>query len=164
MGAWCAGVLQELSRVLNGDNKTEVIPIFNVTMVLERSNRVELQPTIQTLFDMIHKVSRDLITVIQCMPRVALQLTDKQRKDMEVRAAHRAIVTAAPYGLCLLEACCLCGILAYSQQAAFGSCSLDCTIYLNAASHSLSMDTVWDQFSRMSQAFIAWQQLVFCFI
>jgi dynein heavy chain, axonemal len=80
--------LQELSRVLNGDNKTEIIPIFNVTMVLERSNRVELQPTIQTLFDMIHKVSRDLITVIQCMPRVALQLTDKQRKDLEVSTGY----------------------------------------------------------------------------
>lgn len=75
--------LQELSRLLNGDNKTEVQPIFHVTMVLERSNKVELQPTIQSLFDMVHRVSRNLITVIQAVPRVALQLTEKQRRDME---------------------------------------------------------------------------------
>lgn len=69
---------QELSRLLNGDAKTEVQPIFAVTMVLERSNKVELQPTIQSLFDMIHKVSRNLITVIQAVPRLALQITEKQ--------------------------------------------------------------------------------------
>ena len=67
-------IMQELSRVLNGDNKTEVTPIFHVTMCLERNNRVELQPTIQSLFDMIHHVSRNLIIVIQSVPRLALQV------------------------------------------------------------------------------------------
>lgn len=76
--------LQELSRLLNGDNKTEVMPIFHVTMVLERTNRVELRPTIQALFDTINSVARNLILVLQSVPRVALQLTDKQRRDMEV--------------------------------------------------------------------------------
>ncbi len=70
--------LQELSRLLNGDAKTEVVPIFHMTMVLERSNKVELQPTIQSLFDMVHKVSRNLITALQAVPRVALQYTEKQ--------------------------------------------------------------------------------------
>jgi dynein heavy chain len=55
-----------------------VQPIFHVTMVLERSNKVELAPTIQSLFDMVHRVSRNLITVVQAVPRVALQCTDKQ--------------------------------------------------------------------------------------
>ena len=40
--------------------------------------QVELQPTIQLLFDMIHRVSRNLITVAQSVPRVALQYTEKQ--------------------------------------------------------------------------------------
>ncbi|GIM07381.1 hypothetical protein Vretimale_11536 [Volvox reticuliferus] len=75
--------LQELSRLLNGDNKTEVMPIFHVTMVLERTNRVELRPTIQALFDTINSVARNLIIVLQSVPRVAMQLTDKQRRDME---------------------------------------------------------------------------------
>ena len=39
--------LQELSRVLNGDKKTEVVPVFNVMLVLEKTNRVELKPTVQ---------------------------------------------------------------------------------------------------------------------
>ena len=39
--------LQELSRVLNGDNKTEVVPVFTVTINLGKTNRVELKPTVQ---------------------------------------------------------------------------------------------------------------------
>ena len=65
--------LQELSRALNGDNKTEVTPIFNVILVLEKNNRVELRPTVQDLFNMIHNVSRELITVVSHVPRVAEQ-------------------------------------------------------------------------------------------
>lgn len=52
---------------------------------LERTNKVELRPTIQALFDMILDVSKNLILVVQSVPRLALQITDKQRKDMEVR-------------------------------------------------------------------------------
>ncbi|GMH41208.1 hypothetical protein BSKO_09118 [Bryopsis sp. KO-2023] len=75
--------LQELSRVLNGDNKTEVVPIFHVMMVLEKNNRVELRPTIQTLFDMIHNVSRELITAISCVPRLAQQLSPRQLAELQ---------------------------------------------------------------------------------
>lgn len=39
--------LQDMSRVLNGDNKTEVVPVFTVTIVLGKTNRVELKPTVQ---------------------------------------------------------------------------------------------------------------------
>ena len=65
--------LQELSRALNGDNKTEVTPIFNVVLVLEKTNRVELRPTVQDLFNMIHTVSRELITVVSHVPRLQEQ-------------------------------------------------------------------------------------------
>lgn len=83
--------LQELAKALNGDSKgrrtaedADVPPILRVTAVLERNNRVELRPTIQMLFDMIHKVSRELITVVQCVPRVALQLTERQKREIQV--------------------------------------------------------------------------------
>ena len=33
--------------MLNGDKKTEVVPVFNVMLVLEKTNRVELKPTVQ---------------------------------------------------------------------------------------------------------------------
>lgn len=48
--------LAELSRVLNGDKKTEVVPIFTVTLVLDKSNRVELKPTVQVRYVMIVQV------------------------------------------------------------------------------------------------------------
>lgn len=54
------------------------IPVLFVGVFVVTSSQVELQPTLQSLFDMIHRVSRNLITVIQAVPRVALQLTDKQ--------------------------------------------------------------------------------------
>lgn len=62
----------------------QVVPIFHVMMVLEKNNRVELQPTIQTLFDMIHKVSRELITAISCVPRLVKQALQKQMMDNTV--------------------------------------------------------------------------------
>jgi dynein heavy chain len=60
-------------------------------MVLERNQRVELRPTIQQLFDMIQKVSRDLITVIQMVPRLALQLTARQRRELEVGISEKLL-------------------------------------------------------------------------
>ena len=39
----------------------------------------------QMLLDMINNVARDLLLVLQVLPRLALQLTDKQRREMEVR-------------------------------------------------------------------------------
>ncbi len=41
--------LQELTRLLNGDKRTEVVPIFTITLVLEKNNRVELKPTVQVM-------------------------------------------------------------------------------------------------------------------
>jgi len=68
--------LQELSRALNGDNKTEVIPIFNVLTILKNNRRVELKPNVQDLFNLIHTISRELITVIKVVPRLSNAKTD----------------------------------------------------------------------------------------
>eukprot|EP00232_Nephroselmis_pyriformis_P029065 CAMPEP_0182867354 /NCGR_PEP_ID=MMETSP0034_2-20130328/8675_1 /TAXON_ID=156128 /ORGANISM="Nephroselmis pyriformis, Strain CCMP717" /LENGTH=4528 /DNA_ID=CAMNT_0024999703 /DNA_START=83 /DNA_END=13669 /DNA_ORIENTATION=- len=81
--------LQELSRVLNGDAKTEVVPIFNVMVVLEKTNRVELRPTVQDMFNMIHNVSRELITVIQCVPRMVEQQTSAEKRAIKKAIAER---------------------------------------------------------------------------
>jgi dynein heavy chain len=61
-----------------------IVVAYRVTMVLERSQHVELRPTIQQLFDMTQKVSRALITVVQMVPRLALQVTPRQLKELEV--------------------------------------------------------------------------------
>jgi dynein heavy chain len=102
--------LQEFSRLLNGDNKShEVSPLFHVTLVLNQ-NRVHLSPDIDTLLDLVHRISRHLIAVTQvrpswslsssslkhcridfdlllmfssqAVPRLALQLTEKQARDL----------------------------------------------------------------------------------
>lgn len=62
-----------------------------VTMMLERNNHVELRPTIQQLFDMTQKVARDLITVVQMVPRLALQATPRQLKELEVSCVSHAV-------------------------------------------------------------------------
>ena len=56
-------------------------------MVLERSYKVELRPTIQTLFDMIHNVARQCLGVMIPLPRLARQLTKKQEMDLDVSRA-----------------------------------------------------------------------------
>ena len=57
--------LQEFSRLLNGDNKShEVSPLFHVTLVLSQ-NHVNLSPDIDTLLDLVHRISRHLIAVTQ---------------------------------------------------------------------------------------------------
>jgi len=59
--------LAELSRAVNGDAKTEVVPLFYAALELERSfgasETVELRPTLQDLANMIRSVSRELLQV-----------------------------------------------------------------------------------------------------
>jgi len=39
--------LAELARLLAGDKRAEVAPLFTVALALERTNRIELRPTVQ---------------------------------------------------------------------------------------------------------------------
>lgn len=63
---------------------------------MPRSDRVELRPTVQDLFDMVHTVSRDMVTVIDCIPRIAEQLTSNQRAEFEVSAFIPPSISHAP--------------------------------------------------------------------
>jgi hypothetical protein len=76
-------------------------------MMLERNNHVELRPTIQQLFDMTQKVARDLITVVQMVPRLALQATPRQLKDLEVSQPYcsGACYLLIPFLLLLCQFC-----------------------------------------------------------
>ena len=55
---------------MTGDAKTDVSPIFNLVVVLEKNHRVDVRPSVQALFDMIHSASKDLITVVSVVPRL----------------------------------------------------------------------------------------------
>ena len=59
--------LQEISRAINGDARTEVHPIFRVNMTLEK-DKVEFKPTMNSLTQMVNAVSKELITVVTIIP------------------------------------------------------------------------------------------------
>ena len=59
--------LQEISRAINGDARTEVHPIFRVNMTLEK-DKVEFKPTMNHLTHMVNTVSKELITVVTIIP------------------------------------------------------------------------------------------------
>eukprot|EP00935_MAST-01C_sp_MAST-1C-sp1_P000961 g961.t1 len=61
--------LQELSRAINGDNKTDPQTLFRIAVVLE-GNRVEFRPSMINLTQVVNVVSKDLITTIEVVPRL----------------------------------------------------------------------------------------------
>ena len=52
--------LQELSRSINGDAKTEVQPLFRIHVVLQ-NNKVEFKPSIAELTQTVNNVSKEAI-------------------------------------------------------------------------------------------------------
>ena len=62
--------LQDLSRSLNGDAKTEVIPMFGTNLILGKNDLVELKPSLQDLYNMVLNVSNELISTVKNMPRL----------------------------------------------------------------------------------------------
>jgi len=65
--------LQELSRSINGDAKTDVQPLFQITVTLQAS-KVEFQPSIAGdagLTQTVNTVSKETIATTAAMPRLA---------------------------------------------------------------------------------------------
>jgi hypothetical protein len=52
--------------------------------VLERSSGVELQPSLQAMYEATRKVCEDLMAVTEDLPRLALQATPRQLRELEV--------------------------------------------------------------------------------
>jgi dynein heavy chain len=69
--------LQELSKAINGDGKSEVYPLFHVNVVLEMS-KVELKPTVEELVQLVNHTSRELISTISIIPRLTEVLANHQ--------------------------------------------------------------------------------------
>ncbi len=59
-----------------------------VALALERSQRVELRPSLQTLVETVDQVARGVITVTHVVPRIALLGTARQLREAQVRHAH----------------------------------------------------------------------------
>lgn len=70
--------LQELSRAINGDAKSDPHPLFKVNMVLDEvKGAVEFRPTMSELSTMIKQVSKKSITTIQVVPRLTETAIDE---------------------------------------------------------------------------------------
>ena len=70
--------LQELSRAINGDSKTEPQPLFRVHVVLDGvTNKVEFNPSIIHLTQSVNVVSKELITIVKSVPRLHDVLHDE---------------------------------------------------------------------------------------
>ena len=68
--------LQQLARALNGDKRTEVVPMFSAANMLKDDKAVKLAPDTQGIFDMVHEVSRELIGVVKEVSRLGPEDTE----------------------------------------------------------------------------------------
>jgi dynein heavy chain len=63
--------LQDMSRAINGDNRSEPQPLFKVSVVLDKvTQKIELSPTIITLTQMVNVISKKLLMVLKKIPRI----------------------------------------------------------------------------------------------
>lgn len=84
--------LQELSRAINGDNKTEPQQLFKINVVLDSNNNVGFVPTMMELTQKINIVCKDLISAVKVVPRLkdmSINAPEKQTELEAERARHR---------------------------------------------------------------------------
>eukprot|EP00958_Prasinococcus_capsulatus_P028534 scaffold6918_cov380-Prasinococcus_capsulatus_cf.AAC.10 len=74
------------SKALNGDAKTDVAPMFNVVIALERNHGLDVRPSVQALFDMMHLASKELVTVLSAVPRLSQVTAGCAQSSCDARA------------------------------------------------------------------------------
>lgn len=67
--------LQELSRAINGDSKTDPQSLFTVMILLEQ-NRVTYNPSMVNLTHSVNIVAKDIISIVTAVPRIRGQAFD----------------------------------------------------------------------------------------
>jgi dynein heavy chain len=72
--------LQEISRAINGETKTDVSPLFKMNVLLE-DNRVSLQPSSSALSQMVNGIASELITGVKVVPRVTELINETQPNE-----------------------------------------------------------------------------------
>ena len=83
--------LQELSKAINGDAKTEPQTLFKVNIVLE-NNRVDYRPTMMNLTHVVNIVAKELISCLGAVPR----LKGASMGGEEVVTLTEAALSASP--------------------------------------------------------------------
>ena len=83
--------LQELSRAINGEAKNDPHALFKVNLMLDEVKRkVEFNPTNMELALMVKQMSRQSITTIQVVPRLADVLGKKQDDNVQFEGVDGA--------------------------------------------------------------------------
>ena len=82
--------LQEISRALGGDKKTKASPLFGVATVLRNNHVVELKPSVQDHFDLLHATCRELIGVAKAVERLG-PATDPLDDDVQLPTFYEII-------------------------------------------------------------------------
>jgi dynein heavy chain len=88
--------LQELSRAINGDSKTDPQTLFTVNILLEQG-RVTYNPSMVNLTHSVNVVAKDVISVVTAVPRIRGQHFDGQDRGsmMSMSVADSVAVMAA---------------------------------------------------------------------
>ena len=68
--------LQDLSKAINGDLRTEPQSLFTVRILLENNNRVTYMPSMVNLTHSVNIVAKDIISVVASFPRIRNQNFD----------------------------------------------------------------------------------------
>jgi dynein heavy chain len=68
--------LQDLSKAINGDSRTEPQSLFTVRILLENNNRVTYMPSMVNLTHSVNVVAKDIISVVAAFPRIRNQNFD----------------------------------------------------------------------------------------
>ena len=75
--------LQDLSRAINGDSKSEAQPLFKTNVVLtsnSSNNTVEYKPSMIDLTSQVNVVSQELITTVAIVPRLVDVLAQRPKR------------------------------------------------------------------------------------
>eukprot|EP00762_Andalucia_godoyi_P004499 ANDGO_05184.mRNA.1 Dynein-1-beta heavy chain len=88
--------LQEISRAINGDSKSEVVPLFLVYVVLGNS-AIELRPSVPQLTQTVNIISKELISIITIVPRMQQDMVEALETELSAAAAvdPNSVVKAA---------------------------------------------------------------------
>ena len=66
--------LQELSKAINGDSKSDPLSLFTVQIHLDIANRVAYQPSMVNLTHNVNLIAKDIISIVTAVPRIRAQV------------------------------------------------------------------------------------------
>lgn len=87
--------LQELSKAINGDAKSDPITLFTVQALLDQGQRVMYQPSMNNLSTSVNIVAKDIISIVTSVPRIKGQSFSEDEKVAPAVAVVPTTVTSS---------------------------------------------------------------------